>query len=195
MKHGKCKGVNLLWTHNQYRVEKHTENNNFCRGIRHKVTAARCPGARCTATCPAPLAEPLHDIIGLRDQPITTVHATQDQVLTNVMHEELRRARRRLLDNPDHDIPVAFAGPGFSPFEASVESACSTEQNFVAVQKIRVYTPLTCALEEVHAIFCQYGKKKWASGVKLLSINNETYKMKQIFTEIVFLNVSVCQTQ
>jgi len=50
--------------------------------------------ASCTTNCPAPLVKPLNDKIGLLNGLMTTVHAyTNDQVLTDVMHEDLRRAR------------------------------------------------------------------------------------------------------
>ena len=50
--------------------------------------------ASCTTNCLAPLVKPLNDKIGLENGLMTTVHAyTNDQVLTDVMHEDLRRAR------------------------------------------------------------------------------------------------------
>jgi len=50
--------------------------------------------ASCTTNCLAPLVKPLHDAIGLENGLMTTVHSyTNDQVLTDVMHEDLRRAR------------------------------------------------------------------------------------------------------
>jgi glyceraldehyde 3-phosphate dehydrogenase len=50
--------------------------------------------ASCTTNCLAPLVKPLHDKVGLVNGLMTTVHAyTNDQVLTDVMHEDLRRAR------------------------------------------------------------------------------------------------------
>ena len=50
--------------------------------------------ASCTTNCLAPLVKPLHDKIGVETGLMTTVHAyTNDQVLTDVMHEDLRRAR------------------------------------------------------------------------------------------------------
>ena len=50
--------------------------------------------ASCTTNCLAPLVKPLHDAIGLETGLMTTVHAyTNDQVLTDVYHEDLRRAR------------------------------------------------------------------------------------------------------
>ena len=50
--------------------------------------------ASCTTNCLAPLVKPLHDQIGVETGLMTTVHAyTNDQVLTDVYHEDLRRAR------------------------------------------------------------------------------------------------------
>ncbi|MGD8689096.1 MAG: type I glyceraldehyde-3-phosphate dehydrogenase, partial [Gammaproteobacteria bacterium] len=50
--------------------------------------------ASCTTNCLAPLVKPLHEKIGLVDGLMTTVHAyTNDQVLTDVYHKDLRRAR------------------------------------------------------------------------------------------------------
>ncbi len=50
--------------------------------------------ASCTTNCLAPLVKPLHESIGLVTGLMTTVHAfTNDQVLLDVMHEDLRRAR------------------------------------------------------------------------------------------------------
>jgi len=50
--------------------------------------------ASCTTNCLAPLVKPLHEKIGLINGLMTTVHSyTNDQVLTDVMHEDLRRAR------------------------------------------------------------------------------------------------------
>ena len=50
--------------------------------------------ASCTTNCLAPMVKPLHDKIGLVTGLMTTVHSyTNDQVLTDVYHEDLRRAR------------------------------------------------------------------------------------------------------
>jgi glyceraldehyde 3-phosphate dehydrogenase len=50
--------------------------------------------ASCTTNCLVPLVKPLHDKIGILNGLMTTVHAyTNDQVLTDVYHEDLRRAR------------------------------------------------------------------------------------------------------
>lgn len=50
--------------------------------------------ASCTTNCLAPLVQPLHQAIGVLNGLMTTIHAyTNDQVLTDVYHSDLRRAR------------------------------------------------------------------------------------------------------
>src|SRR5262249_40168825 len=50
--------------------------------------------ASCTTNCLAPMAKVLHDRIGIVNGLMTTIHSfTNDQVLTDVFHKDLRRAR------------------------------------------------------------------------------------------------------
>ena len=50
--------------------------------------------ASCTTNCLAPIVKVLHQHIGLENGIMTTIHAyTNDQVLTDVYHTDLRRAR------------------------------------------------------------------------------------------------------
>ena len=50
--------------------------------------------ASCTTNCLAPLVKPIHEAIGVESGIMTTIHAyTNDQVLTDVFHKDLRRAR------------------------------------------------------------------------------------------------------
>jgi glyceraldehyde 3-phosphate dehydrogenase len=50
--------------------------------------------ASCTTNCLAPLAKVLHEGVGIESGLMTTIHAyTNDQVLTDVFHSDLRRAR------------------------------------------------------------------------------------------------------
>ena len=66
-------------------------------GVNHAVLTSAMTvisNASCTTNCLAPLVKPLHEKIGLVNGLMTTIHAyTNDQVLTDVMHEDLRRAR------------------------------------------------------------------------------------------------------
>jgi len=72
-------------------------DNTVVYGVNHDTLR---PGdqiisnASCTTNCLAPLAKVLHEGIGIVHGLMTTIHAyTNDQVLTDVFHKDLRRAR------------------------------------------------------------------------------------------------------
>ena len=66
-------------------------------GVNHQVLTAGMSvvsNASCTTNCLAPIAQVLHNGLGMVKGLMTTIHAyTNDQVLTDVRHKDLRRAR------------------------------------------------------------------------------------------------------
>jgi glyceraldehyde 3-phosphate dehydrogenase len=66
-------------------------------GVNHQVLKATdvvVSNASCTTNCLAPMVKPLLEKIGIESGLMTTIHAyTNDQVLTDVYHKDMRRAR------------------------------------------------------------------------------------------------------
>ena len=72
-------------------------DGTFVYGVNHELIKGShqvISNASCTTNCLAPLAKVLHEKIGIVHGLMTTIHAyTNDQVLTDVYHSDLRRAR------------------------------------------------------------------------------------------------------
>ncbi|RLK46301.1 glyceraldehyde 3-phosphate dehydrogenase [Alkalispirillum mobile] len=70
-------------------------------GVNHDILRAGhtvVSNASCTTNCLAPIVQPLHRAIGIEQGLLTTIHAyTNDQVLTDSPHADLRRARSATL--------------------------------------------------------------------------------------------------
>ncbi len=72
-------------------------DNTIVYGVNHdslKASDDIISNASCTTNCLAPLAKVLLESVGIEHGLMTTIHAyTNDQVLTDVYHSDLRRAR------------------------------------------------------------------------------------------------------
>ncbi len=72
-------------------------DNTIVYGVNHNTLKASdriVSNASCTTNCLAPLVKPLHEKIGVESGLMNTIHAyTNDQVLTDTFHKDLRRAR------------------------------------------------------------------------------------------------------
>jgi glyceraldehyde 3-phosphate dehydrogenase len=71
-------------------------DGTFVYGVNHDLLKSEytvISNASCTTNCLAPLAKVLHETVGIEHGLMTTIHAyTNDQVLTDVFHSDLRRA-------------------------------------------------------------------------------------------------------
>ena len=72
-------------------------DNTVVYGVNHgdlKASDTVISNASCTTNCLAPVAKVLHETVGMENGLMNTIHAyTNDQVLTDVYHSDLRRAR------------------------------------------------------------------------------------------------------
>src|SRR5437879_11218100 len=84
-------------------------------GVNHHVLKAGftvISNASCTTNCLAPVAKVLHEKVGIAAGIMTTIHSyTNDQVLTDVYHSDLRRARfAPMSQNPNKTGAAAAVG-------------------------------------------------------------------------------------
>ena len=83
-------------------ADKNEADATIVYGVNHgvlKATDTVISNASCTTNCLAPLVKPLHDKLGLVTGLMTTIHSyTNDQVLTDVYHSDMYRARAAALN-------------------------------------------------------------------------------------------------
>jgi glyceraldehyde 3-phosphate dehydrogenase len=127
-------------------------------GVNHHILKSEhtvISNASCTTNCLAPLVMPLHEKIGVKHGLMTTIHAyTNDQVLTDVFHKDLRRARSATMSQiPTSTGAAAAVGlvlpalagrlDGFSMRVPTI-NVSTVDLTFVAERETSV--------EEIHAI-------------------------------------------
>ena len=121
-------------------------------GVNHDTLTADheiISNASCTTNCLAPLIKPLHEKIGVKHGIMTTIHAyTNDQVLTDVYHKDLRRARSATMSQiPTSTGAAAAVGlvlpelngklDGFSMRVPTINVSC-VDLTFVAGRKTSI---------------------------------------------------------
>jgi len=127
-------------------------------GVSHDILKSSdtiISNASCTTNCLAPLVKPLNDTIGVEHGIMTTIHAyTNDQVLTDVYHSDLRRARSATMSQiPTKTGAAAAVGlvlpelngklDGFSMRVPTI-NVSAVDLTFVASRETSV--------EEIHAV-------------------------------------------
>jgi glyceraldehyde 3-phosphate dehydrogenase len=135
-------------------------------GVNHDILKASdtiISNASCTTNCLAPLVKPLNDKIGVEHGIMTTIHAyTNDQVLTDVFHSDLRRARSATMSQiPTKTGAAAAVGlvlpelngklDGFSMRVPTI-NVSAVDLTFVASRETSV--------EEIHAVMKEASEGK-----------------------------------
>jgi len=138
-------------------------DNTVVYGVNHdtlKSTDVIISNASCTTNCLAPLAKVLHESVGIEHGLMTTIHAyTNDQVLTDVYHKDLRRARSATMSQiPTKTGAAAAVGlvlpelngklDGFSmrvpTINVSVVDLCFTASRPTTVEEVNAAVKAAC---------------------------------------------------
>ena len=116
--------------------------------------------ASCTTNCLAPVAEALHDRVGIHHRLMTTVHAyTADQRLVDLPHKDLRRAWAASLNMIPTTIGVAKAiGLVIPKLEGKLRGyAVRVPVATGSLVDLSVETERPTTVEEVNAAFAEDG--------------------------------------
>ncbi|MDZ7842337.1 MAG: type I glyceraldehyde-3-phosphate dehydrogenase [Gammaproteobacteria bacterium] len=145
-------------------------------GVNHDVLKPEhtvISNASCTTNCLAPTVKPLHDEIGVLGGLMTTVHAyTNDQVLTDVYHKDLRRARSATQSMiPTKTGAAAAVGLVMPELNGKLDGFSIRVPTInVSIVDLTVHTARETTVEEVNGIM----KKASEGGLKgILAYNDK----------------------
>ncbi|NNM62048.1 MAG: type I glyceraldehyde-3-phosphate dehydrogenase [Steroidobacteraceae bacterium] len=127
-------------------------------GVNHGVLKSShtvISNASCTTNCLAPLAKVLNDKIGILAGVMTTVHSyTNDQVLTDVYHSDLRRARSATMSMiPTKTGAAAAVGLVLPELKGKLDGfAIRVPTINVSVVDLSFTAARNTSVEEIHSI-------------------------------------------
>ena len=127
-------------------------------GVNHNILKASdtvISNASCTTNCLAPLVKPLHEKIGVKHGLMTTIHAyTNDQVLTDVFHKDLRRARGAAMSQiPTKTGAAAAVGLVLPELAGRLDGyAMRVPTIHVSVVDLSFVAERETSVEEIHSI-------------------------------------------
>ena len=124
--------------------------------------------ASCTTNCLAPLVKPLHEKIGLLNGLMTTIHAyTNDQVLTDVYHSDLRRARSATHSMiPTKTGAAAAVGLGLPELNGKLDGfAVRVPTINVSLVDLSFIAARDTSVEEVNKILKEASESKELKGI------------------------------
>ena len=131
--------------------------------------------ASCTTNCLAPIAKPLHEAMGIESGVMTTIHAyTNDQVLTDVYHTDLYRARAAALNMiPTKTGAAAAVGLVVPELKGKVDGmAVRVPTANVSLVDLSFVAGRDTTVEEVNEIIAKAAASTPAMG-KVLAINTQ----------------------
>jgi len=140
-------------------------------GVNHETLKAShtvISNASCTTNCLAPLVKPLHEKIGVLNGLMTTIHAyTNDQVLTDVFHEDLRRARSATMSMiPTKTGAAAAVGLVLPELNGKLDGyAIRVPTINVSIVDLSFIAARDTSVEEVNAIMKAASESKELKGI------------------------------
>lgn len=131
--------------------------------------------ASCTTNCLAPIAKPLNEALGIESGVMTTIHAyTNDQVLTDVYHTDLYRARAAALNMiPTKTGAAAAVGLVVPELQGKFDGmAVRVPTANVSLVDLTFVAGRDTTVEEVNEIIAKAAASTPAMG-KVLAINTQ----------------------